>query len=172
VRRQAHAQRPLVRDRPEPGTPDHRPAAWSGTSTARARWMASGLSNGQQVFSASTAPVVTDFPSLSASGSRLIVPEGGQDRDLPRHLTPPPALPRPFIASARSPRPLLPMPALPPPRRPRRHCQANSHQHHHSRLFVRNTRLSGAVSQVYPVLCSKEHANLRSPSYLRTGGSA
>ena len=34
------------------------------------------LSDGQQVFSASTAPVVTDFPSLSASGSRLIVPEG------------------------------------------------------------------------------------------------
>jgi outer membrane protein assembly factor BamB len=31
------------------------------------------LSNGQQVFS---APVGTDFPSLSASGSRLIVPEG------------------------------------------------------------------------------------------------
>ena len=34
------------------------------------------LSNGTQVFSAPTAPVVTDFPSLSASGSRLIVPEG------------------------------------------------------------------------------------------------
>ena len=34
------------------------------------------LSTGQQVFSASTASVGTDFPSLSASGSRLIVPEG------------------------------------------------------------------------------------------------
>ena len=36
------------------------------------------LSTGQQVFSAATAPVVTDFPSLAASGSRLIVPEGNQ----------------------------------------------------------------------------------------------
>jgi outer membrane protein assembly factor BamB len=34
------------------------------------------LSDGDRVFSAPTAPVVTDFPSLSASGSRLIVPEG------------------------------------------------------------------------------------------------
>jgi hypothetical protein len=34
------------------------------------------LSDGTSVFSAPTAPVVTDFPSLSASGSRLIVPEG------------------------------------------------------------------------------------------------
>jgi hypothetical protein len=30
------------------------------------------------MFSTSTAPVVTDFPSLSASGSRIIVPEGDQ----------------------------------------------------------------------------------------------
>jgi hypothetical protein len=36
------------------------------------------LSTGQQVFSTATAPVVTDFPSLSASGSRLIVPEGSK----------------------------------------------------------------------------------------------
>ncbi len=34
------------------------------------------LSDGKSVFSTTTAPVVTDFPSLSASGSRLIVPEG------------------------------------------------------------------------------------------------
>ena len=34
------------------------------------------LSDGTSVFSTPTAPVVTDFPSLSASGSRLIVPEG------------------------------------------------------------------------------------------------
>ncbi len=34
------------------------------------------LSNGTSVFSTPTAPVGTDFPSLSASGSRLIVPEG------------------------------------------------------------------------------------------------
>lgn len=34
------------------------------------------LSDGKRVFSASTAPVGTDFPSLAASGSRLIVPEG------------------------------------------------------------------------------------------------
>jgi hypothetical protein len=34
------------------------------------------LSGGKRVFSASTAPVDTDFPSLSASGSRLFVPEG------------------------------------------------------------------------------------------------
>lgn len=34
------------------------------------------LSDGTSVFSTTTAPVVTDFPSLSASGSRLIVPEG------------------------------------------------------------------------------------------------
>jgi PQQ-like domain len=34
------------------------------------------LSDGKTVFSTTTAPVVTDFPSLSASGSRLIVPEG------------------------------------------------------------------------------------------------
>jgi len=34
------------------------------------------LSDGDRVFSAPTAPVVTDFPSLAASGSRLIVPEG------------------------------------------------------------------------------------------------
>jgi outer membrane protein assembly factor BamB len=34
------------------------------------------LSDGKPVFSTTTAPVVTDFPSLSASGSRLIVPEG------------------------------------------------------------------------------------------------
>ena len=34
------------------------------------------LSDGTSVFSAPTAPVATDFPSLSASGSRLIVPEG------------------------------------------------------------------------------------------------
>jgi hypothetical protein len=30
------------------------------------------------VFSTTTAPVITDFPSLSASGSRLIVPEGNK----------------------------------------------------------------------------------------------
>ena len=36
------------------------------------------LSDGTAVFSAPTAPVVTDFPSLSASGSRLIVPEGNK----------------------------------------------------------------------------------------------
>jgi hypothetical protein len=34
------------------------------------------LSDGKQVFSAPTAPVGTDFPSLAASGSRLVVPEG------------------------------------------------------------------------------------------------
>jgi PQQ-like domain len=34
------------------------------------------LSDGKPVFSTTTAPVATDFPSLSASGSRLIVPEG------------------------------------------------------------------------------------------------
>jgi len=34
------------------------------------------LSDGKSVFSTTTAPVATDFPSLSASGSRLIVPEG------------------------------------------------------------------------------------------------
>jgi outer membrane protein assembly factor BamB len=34
------------------------------------------LSDGKSVFSASTAPVDTDFPSLSASGSLLVVPEG------------------------------------------------------------------------------------------------
>jgi hypothetical protein len=34
------------------------------------------LSDGKSVFSTTTAPVVTDFPSLSASGPRLIVPEG------------------------------------------------------------------------------------------------
>jgi outer membrane protein assembly factor BamB len=34
------------------------------------------LSDGTSVFSASTAPVGTDFPSLSASGSLLVVPEG------------------------------------------------------------------------------------------------
>ena len=34
------------------------------------------LSDGTSVFSAPTAPVGTDFPSLSASGSRLVVPEG------------------------------------------------------------------------------------------------
>jgi hypothetical protein len=34
------------------------------------------LSSGDRMFSAPTAPVITDFPSLSASGSRLIVPEG------------------------------------------------------------------------------------------------
>ena len=34
------------------------------------------LSDGQSVFSVPTAPVVTDFPSLSASRSRLVVPEG------------------------------------------------------------------------------------------------
>ena len=34
------------------------------------------LSDGTSVFSASIGSVVTDFPSLSASGSRLIVPEG------------------------------------------------------------------------------------------------
>ena len=34
------------------------------------------LSDGKSVFSASTAPVGTDFPSLSASGSLLVVPEG------------------------------------------------------------------------------------------------
>ena len=36
------------------------------------------LSDGKSMFSTSTAPVVTDFPSLSASGSRIIVPEGDQ----------------------------------------------------------------------------------------------
>jgi outer membrane protein assembly factor BamB len=36
------------------------------------------LSDGKLVFSARTAPVDTDFPSLSASGSRLVVPEGDQ----------------------------------------------------------------------------------------------
>jgi hypothetical protein len=34
------------------------------------------LSDGTQVFSTATAAVITDFPSLSASGSRLFVPEG------------------------------------------------------------------------------------------------
>jgi hypothetical protein len=34
------------------------------------------LRTGLRVFSAPTARVVTDFPSLSASGSRLVVPEG------------------------------------------------------------------------------------------------
>jgi len=34
------------------------------------------LATGKQVFSAATAPVDTSFPSLSASGSRLVVPEG------------------------------------------------------------------------------------------------
>lgn len=34
------------------------------------------LSTGRQVFSRGTAPVVTSFPSLSASGGRLLVPEG------------------------------------------------------------------------------------------------
>jgi outer membrane protein assembly factor BamB len=34
------------------------------------------LSDGRPVFTAPTAPVGTDFPSLSASGARLIVPEG------------------------------------------------------------------------------------------------
>src|SRR5580698_6788241 len=34
------------------------------------------LSDGKSVFSAATGPVVTDFPSLTASGSRLVVPEG------------------------------------------------------------------------------------------------
>jgi outer membrane protein assembly factor BamB len=34
------------------------------------------LSSGTRVFSTTTAPVVTDFPSLSASGARLVVPEG------------------------------------------------------------------------------------------------
>jgi outer membrane protein assembly factor BamB len=36
------------------------------------------LSDGKQVFSAAIASVITDFPSLSASGSRLIVPEGSK----------------------------------------------------------------------------------------------
>jgi len=36
------------------------------------------LSDGRSVFSSATAPVVTDFPSLAASGSRLIVPEGSE----------------------------------------------------------------------------------------------
>ena len=36
------------------------------------------LSDGRPVFSAPTARVVTDFPSLSASGSRLLVPEGDE----------------------------------------------------------------------------------------------
>ena len=36
------------------------------------------LSDGQQVFSAPIAPVDTDFPSLSASGPRLFVPEGNK----------------------------------------------------------------------------------------------
>ena len=36
------------------------------------------LSDGKLVFSGHTAPVDTDFPSLSASGARLIVPEGDQ----------------------------------------------------------------------------------------------
>ena len=36
------------------------------------------LSDGKSVFSAATGPVVTDFPSLTASGSRLIVPEGSK----------------------------------------------------------------------------------------------
>jgi polyvinyl alcohol dehydrogenase (cytochrome) len=34
------------------------------------------FSNGARIFSTTTAPVVSDFPSLSASGSRLFVPEG------------------------------------------------------------------------------------------------
>ncbi len=34
------------------------------------------LSDGRRVFAARTAPVVTDFPSPAASGSRLVVPEG------------------------------------------------------------------------------------------------
>ena len=34
------------------------------------------LSDGKLVFSATTAAVATDFPSLSASGTRLLVPEG------------------------------------------------------------------------------------------------
>jgi outer membrane protein assembly factor BamB len=34
------------------------------------------LSDGARVFSVATAPVLTDFPSLSASGTRMIVPEG------------------------------------------------------------------------------------------------
>jgi len=34
------------------------------------------LSDGKPMFSTTTAPVATDFPTLSASGSRLIVPEG------------------------------------------------------------------------------------------------
>ena len=34
------------------------------------------LSDGKSVFSVPTAPVDTDFPSLSASGSLLVVPEG------------------------------------------------------------------------------------------------
>jgi outer membrane protein assembly factor BamB len=34
------------------------------------------LSDGKTVFSRSTAPVVTSFPSLAASGTRLVVPEG------------------------------------------------------------------------------------------------
>jgi hypothetical protein len=34
------------------------------------------LSDGRRLFSAATAPVVTDFPSLAASGARLVVPEG------------------------------------------------------------------------------------------------
>ena len=36
------------------------------------------LSDGKSMFSTPTAPVVTDFPSLSASGSRIIVQEGNQ----------------------------------------------------------------------------------------------
>ncbi len=36
------------------------------------------LSDGKSVFSAPTAPVDTNFPSLAASGSRLVVPEGDQ----------------------------------------------------------------------------------------------
>ena len=36
------------------------------------------LSDGHQVFSAPITPVDTDFPSLSASGSRLFVPEGNK----------------------------------------------------------------------------------------------
>jgi len=36
------------------------------------------LSDGHQVFSTPIAPVDTDFPSLSASGSRLFVPEGNK----------------------------------------------------------------------------------------------
>ena len=34
------------------------------------------LSDGTSVFSTAIGSVVTDFPSLAASGSRLIVPEG------------------------------------------------------------------------------------------------